>query len=208
LRIGIPASIAVISRPLSTVLIQRILAMFGSGPIAGFGVGLRWIGLNFIFFGGLGIAISSLTGQYLGAGDPEGAERMMRRGLLVGFIFQALSTFIYFLFAPQLVAFMDPSTQTVEAGSAFIRWVVVSFLVSSVGGIAAAAMTGAGDTRPIMVISILSNWIIKLPLAWALAIPLGAGVPGVWQAMFVSLLIEGAAMLYWYKKGRWKTKKV
>jgi putative MATE family efflux protein len=208
LKIGIPASIAMISRPLSTVLLQKILAMFGSGPLAGFGIGLRWIGLNWIFFGGMGIAVSALTGQYLGSKEPERADKMVRKGLLIGLLFQFVSTFIYLVYAPELVAFMEHSSETVEPGAAFMRWVSVSFFFSSLGGIAGAAMAGAGDTRPIMVISVLANWILKLPLAWALALPFGMGVDGIWQAMFYSLVFEGTAMLYWYRKGNWKTKKV
>ncbi len=208
MRIGIPASVAMISRPLSTVILQKILAMFGSGPIAGFGIGLRWIGLNWIFFGGVGVAVSALTGQYLGAQDPERAVRMLWRAFIIGFVFQALSSFIYFFYAPGLVAFMDPSPETISAGTGFIRWVVVSLFFSSVGGIAGAAMSGAGDTRPLMVVSILANWVIKLPLAWALSLPLGVGVDGIWQAMFISLVFEGSAILYWYSRGRWKTKQV
>lgn len=41
-------------------------------------------------------------------------------------------------------------------------------------------MTGLGDTRTPMYISILCNWIIGMPLAYALAFPLGFGMRGLW----------------------------
>ena len=206
IRIGIPASLAHISRPLSTLLLQKILAEYGTGPIAGFGIGLRWLGINWIFFGGMGLAVSALTGQHLGAGNPERAEAMVRRGFVLAFLVQTLSTIAYFAWAAPLVAFMDPSPETLQPGVAFLQWIAISLMFSSVGGVAAAALIGAGDTHPLMINAFLSNWLVKLPLAWLLAQPLELGPTGIWAAMAVSLVVEGIINLLWYRSGSWKRK--
>ena len=208
LRIGLPASIANISRPFSTVLLQRLLAGYSTGAIAGFGIGLRWLGINWIFFGGLGLAVSALCGQHLGANRPQLAQAMIRRALGLALIVQALSTCAYYFLAGPLVAFMDPEPATLEPGVAFLRWVSVSLMFSSVGGIGAAALLGAGDTRPLMFSSIFSNWAVKLPLAWVLAKPLGWGPTGIWAAMAASLVVEGAINYLWYRTGSWKRKAI
>ena len=67
----------------------------------------------------------------------------------------------------------------------------------------AAVMQGAGDTRPPMVIAILSNWVVKLPLAYWLAITRGVGVEGIWWAMGISIVFEAGAQLTWYRRDRW-----
>jgi Na+-driven multidrug efflux pump len=67
----------------------------------------------------------------------------------------------------------------------------------------AAVMQGAGDTRPPMVIAILSNWVVKLPLAYWLAITRGVGVEGIWWAMAISIVFEAGALLVWYRRDRW-----
>jgi Na+-driven multidrug efflux pump len=38
------------------------------------------------------------------------------------------------------------------------------------------AMSGAGDTRPPMIVAFIANWAVKLPPAHVLALPLGHGV--------------------------------
>jgi len=204
IRIGVPASIAHISRPFSTVLLQKLLAGYSTGAIAGFGIGLRWLGINWIFFGGLGLAVSALCGQHLGAESPESAQTMIRRAFVLTFVVQALSTLAYYGLAPELVAFMDPAAETLEPGVAFLRWISISLMFSSVGGIGAAAMLGAGDTRPLMLNSLFSNWLVKLPLAWVLARTLGLGPTGIWAAMAVSLVVEGVVNYLWYRTGSWK----
>ena len=53
-----------------------------------------------------------------------------------------------------------------------------------------SAMNGAGDTKPPMIAAFLANWPVKLPLCWALALPLGYGIEGVWVGMFLSIVFE------------------
>jgi putative MATE family efflux protein len=204
IRVGVPASIANLSRPLSTVLLQKLLAGYSSGAIAGFGIGLRWLGINWIFFGGLGLAVSALCGQHLGAGSPRRAQAMVRRAFALAFAVQAVSTFAYYALAAPLVAFMDPAAATLEPGVAFLRWISVSLMFSTVGGVGAAALAGAGDTKPLMLNSIFSNWLVKLPLAWVLARTLGLGLTGIWAAMAISLVVEGVINYLWYRTGSWQ----
>ena len=206
IKIGVPGAVAQMSRPLSTVILLRLIARFGTGPVAGFGISMRWYHVNWILIGGMSAAASVLVGQHLGAESPKSASRVSRKLIFTGVVIQFLSTAIYFIFAERLVAIMDPNPETVKAGAAFMKWVVLGFLLSSPGGLAAAAMNGAGDTMPGMVAGLASNWLVKLPLAWLLAQSPTLGLDGVWLGMFFSLVVEGAMCLTWYSKGNWKNK--
>lgn len=206
IRIGLPFAIAHISRPLSTVILLRLITGFGSGAVAGFGIAMRWYSVNFILFGGLGAAASVLVGQYLGAASPERASSVSRRLVLASFVIQIFITVFYCCFARDLIAFIDPNPEAVGPGADFMIWVVLGFLLSTPGGMCAAAMNGAGDTMPGMIAGIVSNWAVKLPLAWALALVPALGLDGVWLAMFISLIVEGAMLMIWYKRGKWKEK--
>ncbi len=208
LRIGVPSSIAVLSRPLSTVLLQRFITDFGSSALAGFGIGLRWLGITWIFFGGLGMAVSSLVGRYLGAKKPKKALEMMRWAFLLGGGAQFFLTAFFIAFAGALVRTMEPNPATVQAGRDFLIWVSLAMLLSAPGNIARSALNGAGNTTPPMIVSILSNWIVKLPLAWALAYPLKVGLKGIWQAMFISLIVEGGLLLGLYFRKSWVEHKI
>jgi len=59
-----------------------------------------------------------------------------------------------------------------------------------------------------MIVAFLANWPVKLPLAYALALPLDYGVDGVWIGMFVSIVFEALVMMVWYRRGTWKTRKI
>src|SRR5262249_7743740 len=82
-RIGAPASISMIARPLSTFLLLKVIASFGTAAIAAFGIAMRSFSVNWIPYSGLNIAVSTLVGQSLGAQNPNEARSVVRRGLVV-----------------------------------------------------------------------------------------------------------------------------
>jgi Na+-driven multidrug efflux pump len=67
-------------------------------------------------------------------------------------------------------------------------------------------MRGAGDTLIPMFISLLSLWIIRIPMAWFLSGKIGAS--GIWWAIPAGWMIGLILSFSYYKSGRWKKKTV
>jgi Na+-driven multidrug efflux pump len=65
---------------------------------------------------------------------------------------------------------------------------------------------GAGDTFPPMMASIVSNVIFKLPCAYFLAMFMG--INGVWASVALSVVVESAILIYYYKKDKWIYKEI
>jgi putative MATE family efflux protein len=208
LRIGVPSTIAQLSRPVSILVLMRFITPFGSGGVAGFGIGLRWMALNWLVILGLSTAISSLVGRYLGAKAPERANEMMKSAYLLGLAVQLVASLTFFAFAPELVAVMEPSPETVAAGAWFLRWLAPAMLFASAGDLSRAALNGAGDTIPSMAAAIIAQWILKLPLAWLMAFKFNMGLAGIWQANAIAFMLEGLILIFWYSRGKWKQHKI
>ena len=206
--VGVPASISMMARPVSTFILLRVIASFGDAAVAAFGIALRAFNLNWIPLAGLTAAVATLVGQNLGARQPETAARVVRQGLALSVTLGVLFTLFYTSIAEDFIAFFDDSPEVVEVGARFLRILALSMWASSGTTPLVAAMNGAGDTKVPMIAAFLSNWPIKLPLAWVLAVPLGWGLDGVWTALFVSILLEAALIVAWFRTGRWKTREV
>ena len=69
------------------------------------------------------------------------------------------------------------------------------------------AFSGAGDTFPPMIVSIIGT-AIRIPLAIVLVGPLGMGYPGIYWALTISTILKGVTIAIWFKLGRWKTKQI
>ena len=70
------------------------------------------------------------------------------------------------------------------------------------------ALQGAGETRAPAWIAFITNWVVRLPLAWLLAIRLGHGAPGAWAAMCTTTVLGGLIMTAWFLRGSWRSIRV
>lgn len=208
IRIGVPASVSMIARPLSTFFLIRVIASFGTPALAAFGIALRSFSINWIPYSGLNSAVSTLVGQNLGARDVAEAERVVGRGVRVALFVAVAVCFLYGTFATEFISFFDSDPAVVAIGVPFVQLIAFGFLANGATLPLVAAMNGAGDTRPPMIVAFLANWPVKLPLCWALAMPFGYGTTGVWVGMLVSILVEAAIVAWWFRRGSWKTRKV
>ncbi len=207
-RIGVPASVTMLARPLSTFFLLKVIASFGTTALAGFGIVLRAFSLNFIPFAGLNASVATLVGQRLGANVPDEARIVVGRGLVIAIGLSISFCLIYSTFAEPLIAIFDSDPAVVAVGVPFLLIIAFGQLFTGPTMPLAAAMNGAGDTRPPMFAALFANWPVKLPIAYALAVPLGYGTSGVWMGMFASMLLESLLLALWFRRGRWMTKSV
>ena len=69
----------------------------------------------------------------------------------------------------------------------------------------AGSLRGAGDTRFIMIATMIGMWGVRIPIAFILGYWLTMGVLYVWLAMIVDWTVRMGLMLWRYRSERWKT---
>jgi putative MATE family efflux protein len=204
LRIGVPGGLGALTRPFSTLFLLKVIATFGPAGVAAFGITVRALSLSWLYYGALSTAVSTLTGQALGRQDLPGVRRLVANSTRLSIVLAFVIGTPYFVWARDVVGLFEQSNaEVLDLGATFMRLLVVANLATAFSLVWGAVMNGAGDTMPPMLIAVLSNWVVKLPLAWALALPIGFGVEGIWWAMAVSLVFEAVALLFWYRRDRW-----
>jgi putative MATE family efflux protein len=203
-RIGIPAWLRGLTRPLTGTIMFRIVALYGTAAVAAFGIGIRLLGLMFIYLEGLTTATQTLVGQSLGVKQPARAEDFVRKALLIGLIIQLPVILIYVLLAPQFISLFNTDTDVVRIGTDYLRIIVPSLILIVLTIGYGAAHMGAGDTKPPMVASIVSNWFVKIPLAFLIAHALHLASRGVWIAIACSVVVEALIVSLFYFRGGWK----
>lgn len=208
LAIGAPAGLQGITRPLTGMLMFRIVTGFGTAATAAFGIGIRTLDVMFIYLGGLGTAAEVLTGQSLGARRPDLARRHSGRVALIAVLLQAAVLPLLFIFAPAIVRAFNADPDVVHIGTGYLR-ILAPMLV--VGGLSvgwAGAQRGAGATTLPMVAALIANWVVKLPLAVVLARQAGLGPNGVWLGIGISVLVEAVILAVGYYSFRWQRREV
>ena len=96
----------------------------------------------------------------------------------------------------------------VELSATFLRIAVAGFVVFGLEPVMMSCLSGVGDTLPPMLATVLSFWIIQIPLAYFLPQVGNLGVYGVRWGMAIGMMGAAIPLAIYFKMGRWKRKKV
>ena len=122
-------------------------------------------------------------------------------GLALGYSVMAAGLFL--LLAHPLASVYTNDPQVVAAAVPLFYLCSLLILGDTCFVIFASSMTGLGDTRTPMWVSIICNWIIGMPLAYLLAFPLGYGLRGLWLGRAAASLTSGVALtVSWHARMR------
>ncbi len=152
---------------------------------------------------GISEAATTLIGQSYGA---KRYELMKKFGFItvgMGMVIMSVMGVLMYIFSPYVMALMSPVSEIQSLGTEILRieaWAEPMFAASIV---AYGVFVGVGQTVIPAIMNFSSIWLVRLPLAWLLARPLG--IKGVWIAMCIELIFRGTIFLYKLLFTRWHT---
>jgi putative MATE family efflux protein len=207
-RIGFPALVSGIQRNLNQFILQRFLAPFGTVVLAAHTVTQRLEMLMFMPAMAFGMGAGVLVGQNLGAKQPQRAERSA--WLAVGLV-EALvvaTSLVMFIWTVPVIRIFNRDPAMDATAVQFIHIGIVGWLLIGFMFVLMNCLQGAGDTLPTMVISIITTWVITLPLAYFLPKYTDWGVIGIRWAMTASTIVGAISNVIYFRTGKWKTRRV
>lgn len=199
LSIGLPAGIQSVLRQSNQLMVMRIVTATAAGTYgaAALAIGMQVMSLAFMPGYAIHVAATSLVGQALGAWQTEDARLRGNVAIVLGVLVMSAITVPLVIFAPQLIRLFDPSAHptVVSAGTSYLRINAVAQPLLAIGMVADGALRGAGDTKPSLFATMIGGWLVAIPLAYLLALPLNLGVQSIWYALVLGTL-AGASYLY------------
>jgi Na+-driven multidrug efflux pump len=69
-------------------------------------------------------------------------------------------------------------------------------------------LRAAGEMIPAMVISLVSQWVLQIPLAFALSRHTALGIDGVWWSTPAANVATAIIAALWFARGNWKTRRL
>lgn len=205
--LGWPAGLVQIAWSAGTLVLYGILGGLGTGSIAAIASltnGLRIEAIIYLPAFALNMAAAVLIGQSLGAGDAEGAEQTGWRIAGAGLVLVSVPSLVIFVFADAFAALLSPDAAVRHETARYLRFNMVSEPFMALSAILGGGLQGAGDTKGVMRIIVTALWLVRIPLAAALALVFGLGPLGVWIAMVTSMCLQGCFMAVRFRNGAWK----
>jgi putative MATE family efflux protein len=204
--LGFPASVELSTRGLGLMIMSFLVASFGTITIAAYGVGSTILQVVTILAMGLSMAVSTLVGQNIGAGNIERASRITWLGAVFAFATLSLAGVVAYIFAPLFVAFFIPNDPGVIAeGTGFIRIMSLAWGGIGIQLCMVSAFRASGNMLIAMVIALVSQWMIQFPLAYVLSKHTTLLAHGIWWSFPVTNVAVAIVSICWFAKGSWKT---
>lgn len=192
----------------SWIVVIRIVAMWGSSPVAAYTIAIRMIEFVFLPAWGLGNAAATMVGQNLGAARPERAEKAAWMACRYNVMFMTTMGAVFFIFAPQIVGLFSSDPEILSYGTSCLRILGLGYPLYAVGMIITQALNGAGDTRTPSILNLITFWMTQIPLAYWLAAGLDWGPNGVfWAIVGAESLLTVLSVLV-FRRGTWKLTEV
>jgi putative MATE family efflux protein len=206
IRIGLPTGIQQTLVAIGNLALMSIVNKFGTNVLAGFSVANRIDTLATIPAMSFSQALSTFVGQNIGAKKTG----RIRTGLIstlkmAGGITVATSVFII-LCGHLLMRMFTQDIEVIRTGDQYLTIVSSFYLIFTLMFTFNGIMRGAGDTLIPMFFSLISLWIIRIPLAFLLSSRIGS--QGIWWAIPAGWMIGLILSFGYYKTGRWKKKGV
>lgn len=192
-KIGIPVGLQQAIQSGAQVVSTTIVSPLGTVSIAANSLAVTAEGLCYMPGYGIGTAAQTLIGQSLGAGRKDLVRRLAWLTSIFGMIVQAGSGALLYLLAPAAMHMLSSDAAVQALGVTVLRIEAFAepFFAASI--VASGALRGAGDTLVPSIMSLVSMWAVRLPIAAYLAPRIG--LRGVWIAMAVELTFRGVIFL-------------
>ncbi len=152
-----------------------------------------------------GTSTATLVSQSLGEGDPKKASRFGWVSVKLGLIiFGTVGLFEGVIFPRQILSLVTDSRAVFDAALLPMRMMGIITPLIAVGMILTQALFGAGNSRFVMTVELVLHFACLVPLAWILGITFGFGLPGIWAAAVVYVLLLSMTMVWKFTRGDWQ----
>ena len=204
--IGIPSAMQGLFRNGSGVIFLKLIALTAAPitAVAAYSIGnqmeriIRRTSLAF------GTAATTLVGQALGAQNRDAAVKSGWTATLVGALSMTLIGLPLAWFAPAIMGLFTEDPSIIRVGVVYIYAIAIAEPFQCLAIATGGALRGAGDTKPTLYYTIISQWIVRLPAGYALAFWLHWDIAGLWVSLIVFSILQAVLTVRKFAEGAWQ----
>lgn len=214
IRLGLPSGLTQAIFSMAMIIVQSLTNSFGEMVIAANVIIMRVDGFAMMPNFSFGTAMTTYSGQNVGAKRYDRAEEGDRQGTIMAMAVSASITVLILIFGKYLMGIFTSTTELVDLSVHMMRILAVGYIAMAVTQSLSGVMRGAGDTMTPMWISLFTTVVVRVPVAYGISwLTRTAELPnGRSECIFISLLMSwtlGAIITFvFYRIGGWKKKAI
>jgi len=207
--IGIPNGVENALAQIGRILLQSLVATLGVTAMAANGVANSLAHIQVIPGQAAGMAMLTVVGHCVGAGDFEQAKYYIKR--LMAFAYAGIIVINVLLLVPinhiLLLYDLAPETNAVIRDLLLIN-AFICCTIWSLSAVLPNALRAAGDVKYPMFISGLSMWVFRIGTCYPLIYLFDLGIYGIWIPLFFDCLCRAVGYVTRIRGTKWQQKNV
>ncbi len=203
-KIGFPSTVQQSLVSVGQAFVTTYVNYFGASAIAAFGAAGRIDMVATMPAIAIGMATTALTGQNLGARKPERVKEIFKWALLLGTVISGAVAIFAFTFPRLILSVFIHHEPVLEIGIDYLHIVAPCYFLFALMFVSAGVVNGAGQTLVPMLFTLISLWIVRVPLAWFLSQRTSLAIHGIWIAMAAGFAVTATVGYLYYVFGGWR----
>lgn len=202
--LSLPAGLETFMNEGSRLLSSFWIAQLGTIAFAAHSLAVAAESLSFMPGNGFAVAAAALVGQSLGAEDHDMAQRVAKRSVFYASALMGAVGLAFFFFPYPIMRFFSTDMGSVLEASKAIKIGAFEQIPIAIAMVMSGALKGAGDTNGPFRISLVTNFLFRLPLIFAIVFLIKGNISHVWMATVVQYGVEATLMVMRYRRGHWR----
>ena len=209
LAIGIPSGLENGMFQLGKILVQSLIATFGTYSIAANAVSNNLAQMQIIPGMAMSLAMVTVVGQCVGANDYKQAKYYVKKLLKITYLSMAGLIVVLIIATPSILTFYSLSKETTDlAYQCIFLHAIIAALIWPTSFTFPNALRAANDAKFTMIVSAASMLIFRLCFSYVLGQYMNLGLIGVWIAMFIDWGVRCIFFIWRYFSGKWMNRQL
>jgi putative MATE family efflux protein len=157
-----------------------VLGQLGDAPMAANQSLISVESICWLSADGFGVAAAALVAQKLGARAPQEAERAARISARYAIILLTTMGIVFLALRSWILPLFSEDREVIAIASAAVPVLAIAQPFMATASVLAQSLRGAGLTKPVLGVSAIGAFVVRISCTWLFAITLGMGLTGVW----------------------------
>lgn len=202
IKIGLPTAIQNMVISFSNVLVQSSVNAYGATAMAGYAAYLKIDGFNILPVLSISMAVTTFTGQNVGANRLDRVKKGMYSSLIMVLVYTAFIGAVLLILSHQVLGLFTHSAQVIMYGQLVMKYFCPYYFLLGILNVLAGTVRGAGKGIPPMIILLFSMCIFRI-LWIKIVLPFYSSIDGVFILYPISWLVGAILMIFYTKFGKW-----
>lgn len=195
IRLGFPTGLQIFFETGTYALAAVFIGWISVNALAAHQIAMGIVAVFYMIASGVSAAGSVKVANAFGQKDPEAIKRNGTMAIIVAGGFMTLNGLSLIIFNQSIFSLFTTDTSVQAMISDILKIIILFQLVNGIQVASTGVLRAIEDVKPIALLTLLTYWVIGIPLAYLLSIKSHMGLKGVWVGLLVALIINAIFVL-------------